>query len=593
MPERVVDVCAPRTLNREYGPGASTAAYAATGSDTSAEPNHQDQPSPHPCARSCAEQIFRACAHDPFDGLRACASFPSCEHDRSSPPWASRQPGRHSRRCTYPSEVDDIPVDLGITHQRDQARESADIDRAVREALAERRPAVCGRRRAAQAARSRRDRHPGPVRGLHRLERRGRARLAHRRRDRLARSPRDLEEIEDSIRTLARHLGAAGSRRAAGTGHVPPHQLHSRLVRGTPRRRGLVAEWLDPPFAAGRWVPEISVGPRRRRRGARAPRGRWYATTWEDVRDAAPQLIMLTAPDFDLERTVAEQGTVPRHGRTHRTVDSDAAYSRPGPRVAEIARLAHLLPSDDVEAPELRCAELSTPSASLPCSDRTVAAVPVGGSVAATTSGSRALLLGDYYRRTPVSAIPATARACSSSAPSMSSSGRIAIVQRLSHDAQTRRVTGSRVVDDLDPDGSTPTPPETRTESTSTRNFPWRWRPRTAPGTTYYAGPDRCRSPEPLRAARRSLRLRPEITILFPGRIPDRSSTTRAAASPIEAHFARPGGAASASAPALSRQCHDLAGPSFPEGHGVRRRVPTRPSCPSARRDASREQCWR
>ena len=33
-------------------------------------------------------------------------------------------------------------------------------------------------------------------------------------------------------------------------------------------------------------------------------------------------------------------------------VDGDAAYSRPGPRVAEgVAQLAHLLHPDDVEAP--------------------------------------------------------------------------------------------------------------------------------------------------------------------------------------------------------------------------------------------------
>jgi len=41
-------------------------------------------------------------------------------------------------------------------------------------------------------------------------------------------------------------------------------------------------------------------------------------------------------------------------------VDGDAAYSRPGPRVAEgVVQLAHLLHPDDVEAPALPMRELS------------------------------------------------------------------------------------------------------------------------------------------------------------------------------------------------------------------------------------------
>jgi ABC-type Fe3+-hydroxamate transport system substrate-binding protein len=41
-------------------------------------------------------------------------------------------------------------------------------------------------------------------------------------------------------------------------------------------------------------------------------------------------------------------------------VDGDAAYSRPGPRVAEgVAQLAYLLHPDEVEAPALPFRELS------------------------------------------------------------------------------------------------------------------------------------------------------------------------------------------------------------------------------------------
>ena len=47
-------------------------------------------------------------------------------------------------------------------------------------------------------------------------------------------------------------------------------------------------------------------------------------------------------------------------------VDGDAAYSRPGPRVAEgVAQLAHLLHPDDVEAPALPIARAELTAAQL------------------------------------------------------------------------------------------------------------------------------------------------------------------------------------------------------------------------------------
>ena len=68
----------------------------------------------------------------------------------------------------------------------------------------------------------------------------------------------------------------------------------------------------------------------------------------------------------------------------------------------------------------------------------------------------------------------------------------IAIVRRLSHDAQARQVR-LWVIDDLDPDG-THADTAARDGVDLDRNFPGAGS-RTAPGTTFYAGPRRCRSP--------------------------------------------------------------------------------------------------
>jgi iron complex transport system substrate-binding protein len=165
--------------------------------------------------------------------------------------------------------------------------------------------------------------------------------------------PRDLAGIEESIRTLARHLGVAAR------GEELAQAMHHRIdgvhqaVRGLARPRVFVAEWLDPPFAAGHWVPEMVE-----RAGGDEVLGRTrersFPTTWEAVAAAAPQLIVLAPCGFDVERTVAESGGVPALGARVVAVDGDAAYSRPGPRVAEgVAQLAHLMHPDAVEAPAL------------------------------------------------------------------------------------------------------------------------------------------------------------------------------------------------------------------------------------------------
>jgi iron complex transport system substrate-binding protein len=167
----------------------------------------------------------------------------------------------------------------------------------------------------------------------------------------VALDPRDINGIEESIRTLARHLHVASA------GEQLAQAMHHRIesvrqaVRGEPRRRVFVAEWLDPPFAAGHWVPEM-VGLAGGEEVLGKPGERSFATTWEAVAIAAPSLVVLAPCGFDLERTVSEAAVVPALGARVVAVDGDAAYSRPGPRIAEgVAQLAHLLHPHAVAAP--------------------------------------------------------------------------------------------------------------------------------------------------------------------------------------------------------------------------------------------------
>ena len=117
------------------------------------------------------------------------------------------------------------------------------------------------------------------------------------------------------------------------------------------RPRVFVAEWLEPPFAAGHWVPELVAAA-----GGVEVLGRAglpsFGTTWEAVRATQPDLVVLAPCGFDAQRAAAEAGLVPDLGCRVIAVDANAYYSRPAPRVADgVVQLAHFLYPEAVADP--------------------------------------------------------------------------------------------------------------------------------------------------------------------------------------------------------------------------------------------------
>jgi iron complex transport system substrate-binding protein len=196
--------------------------------------------------------------------------------------------------------------------------------------------------------------------------------------------PSTLEEVATSIETLATRLGVgergrelAGEmrstielvRRATGvrdTGYAADGHtdegMRSHALEAERRPRVFVAEWIDPPFVPGHWLPgmiEAAGG-----EALLAEFGRpSHPTTWAAVTAADPELLVIAAcgfdcaeaarraTDLDLERIVPNARVV--------VVDGDAFYSRPGPRLADgVRQLGHLLHPDVVADPELPLIEL-------------------------------------------------------------------------------------------------------------------------------------------------------------------------------------------------------------------------------------------
>jgi iron complex transport system substrate-binding protein len=288
--------------------------------------------------------------------VRIVSLVPSATEIIAALGLADRLVGR-SHECTYPDGVRSAPV-VSASRVDTATIASAEIDGAVRAALADGRPlyavdadlleqlapdVIVTQDLCEVCAVS-----SGEVR-----------RVARTGAEMISLDPRDLREIEESIRRLARHLGVAG--RGEELAQTMRHRLDGvhQAVRGLPRPRVFVAEWLDPPFAAGHWVPEM-VGLAGGEEVLGRTRERSFQTTWAAVAEAAPQLLVLAPCGFDLERTVADAGSVPAIGARVVAVDGDAAYSRPGPRVAEgVAQLASLMHPEAVEPPDLGMRQLA------------------------------------------------------------------------------------------------------------------------------------------------------------------------------------------------------------------------------------------
>jgi iron complex transport system substrate-binding protein len=170
-----------------------------------------------------------------------------------------------------------------------------------------------------------------------------------------------LAEIRERILSLADLLRvSAQGRTVVAEMEAKIAAVHAR-VAGAPTRSVFVTEWLEPPYAAGHWIPEMVAiaGGHDVLGQAGAPS---YPTSWEAVRNKHPELVVVAPCGFDHERAAREATLPPLACRTV-AVDSNAYYARPAPRLADgIAQLAFLIHPDLVDDPGLPYIELTSPT---------------------------------------------------------------------------------------------------------------------------------------------------------------------------------------------------------------------------------------
>jgi iron complex transport system substrate-binding protein len=169
--------------------------------------------------------------------------------------------------------------------------------------------------------------------------------------DVLSLDPRSVDDVLAGITAIGKRIAAPAESLVGG--------LRARLdavesaVGGHPRPRVLVLEWIDPPFLAGHWVPELV-----RRAGGEpvggVDHGRSVAAGWGEVAALQADVVLVAPCGYGLD-AAAEQAAAVRErfpGAGVLAVDADSYVVRAGPRLVDgIEAIAWALHPDAVPAP--------------------------------------------------------------------------------------------------------------------------------------------------------------------------------------------------------------------------------------------------
>jgi iron complex transport system substrate-binding protein len=166
--------------------------------------------------------------------------------------------------------------------------------------------------------------------------------------------PHSLEDVLGTVTTVGRHTGA--ERQAAQLVASLRERLAAVADRVADHKRPAVAviEWVDPPFSAGHWVPDLVVAAGGRAVAAHAG-GRSAQTSWEQLAAAGPDIAVVAPCGFHLDDAAAQAELAARElpGIPVWAIDADGLVVRPGPRLVDgVEALATILhPDAGVAAP--------------------------------------------------------------------------------------------------------------------------------------------------------------------------------------------------------------------------------------------------
>jgi iron complex transport system substrate-binding protein len=171
-------------------------------------------------------------------------------------------------------------------------------------------------------------------------------------------TPRDLADIWRDLRTLGDACGARDTADAIVDDAERRLGAVRDAVAGVDRPRVFFAEWVDPVYCAGHWIPEMiaiagGVDPLAR------PGGESVRVSWDEVVAAAPDVVIVAPCGFGVDAAREQLPLLAgrpgwtdlpavRRGQVF-VVDANAYFARPGPRLVDGTELlGHLLHPDRV-----------------------------------------------------------------------------------------------------------------------------------------------------------------------------------------------------------------------------------------------------
>jgi len=172
--------------------------------------------------------------------------------------------------------------------------------------------------------------------------------------DVLTLDPHSLEEVLDSIVLVGRRTGVP-ERAAAVVAELRARldRIAAAVAGSAARPRVTVVEWVDPPFTAGHWVPDL-VAAAGGQPVAAHPGAPSVQASWAAVAEAAPDLVVVAPCGYHLEGA-AEQALVVSGALPEVPVwaiDADGIMVRPGPRLVNgVEALAWIFHPEAVPAP--------------------------------------------------------------------------------------------------------------------------------------------------------------------------------------------------------------------------------------------------
>jgi iron complex transport system substrate-binding protein len=171
--------------------------------------------------------------------------------------------------------------------------------------------------------------------------------------------PHSLPEVLETIVTVGQRAGARPQ------ADLLVASLRKRLANVSARVASLrrpamaVIEWVDPPFTAGHWVPDLVTAAGGRPVAAEAG-ARSRPTSWPAVAAARPEVIVVAPCGFGLDAAAAQAELVARQlpGIPIWAIDANGLVVRPGPRLVDgveaLAAVLHPAPGAPAPAGQIR-----------------------------------------------------------------------------------------------------------------------------------------------------------------------------------------------------------------------------------------------